>query len=432
MLNPPNAASPPQPSDSGSFTIGTTIPIAWQLQDAANAYISNPATLTSIVEIPNPACAGQGAGAGTTLYNASTGQAAFTYDSPNNRFVFNWNTTTATAGCYNLVVTTNDTAQWSTIVHLSTDTFAGFDAPLTTGTAPANPSNAGTFDAGSTIPVMFELNIPGVGNDTAQNVTLNNVTVYANAGCSGAPPSGAASIVLYDGGTSTGSFAFEPTDAVYTVNWATGAAPVGCYNIVVRLSDQSVYASMVTLAAPGGVTTLLQYNFGNVPQGAASVSAPPSFAAPNISGGTFTVSNAPVLGINGYGCMVANCIDVNFVVAGSSYNFAITNNTTISGAAVSFHEFNNDCQNGGVQITACNTAQSFSLQYDTDPNFITPVPTTVANFTPPSFYAQISYTLPISGTLPAGTYYFRIIATGNYAVDTAQYTFDNITITGAH
>ena len=432
MLNPPNAASPPQPSDSGSFTIGTTIPITWQLQDASNAYISNPATLTSIVAIPNPACAGQAAGGGTTLYNASTGQAAFTYDSPNSRFVFSWSTTSATAGCYNLVVTTNDTAQWSTLVHLSTDTFAGFDAPLTTGAAPANRSNAGTFDAGSTIPVMFELNIPGVGNDTAQNVTLNNVTVYANAGCSGAPPSGAASIVLYDGGTSTGSFAFEPTDAVYTVNWATGAAPVGCYNIVVRLSDQSVYASMVTLAAPGGVTTLLQYNFGNVPQGAASVSAPPSFAAPNISGGTFTVSNAPVLGINGYGCMVANCIDVNFVVAGSSYNFAITNNTTISGAAVSFHEFNNDCQNGGVQITACNTAQSFSLQYDTDPNFITPVPTTVANFTPPSFYAQTSYTLPISGTLPAGTYYFRIIATGNYAVDTAQYTFDNITITGAH
>jgi hypothetical protein len=145
---------------------------------------------------------------------------------------------------------------------------------------------------------MFELNIPGVGNDTAQNVTLNNVTVYANAGCSGAPPSGAASIVLYDAARSTGSFAFEPTDAVYTVNWATGAAPVGCYNIVVRLSDQSVYATMVTLAAPGGVTTLLQYNFDNVPQGAASVSAPPSFAAPNISGGTFTVSNAPVLGIN--------------------------------------------------------------------------------------------------------------------------------------
>src|SRR5260370_27470755 len=110
MLNLPNPASPPQPSDSGSFTIGTTIPITWQLQDAANAYISNPATLTSIVAIPNPACAGQAAGAGTTLYNASTGQAAFTYDSPNNRFVFNWNTTSAT-GCYNLVVTTNDTAQ---------------------------------------------------------------------------------------------------------------------------------------------------------------------------------------------------------------------------------------------------------------------------------------------------------------------------------
>jgi hypothetical protein len=257
MLNPPNPASPPQPSDSGSFTIGTTIPITWQLQDAANTFISNPATLTSIVAIPNPACAGQAAEAGTTLYNASTGQAAFTYDSPNNRFVFNWNTTTATAGCYNLVLTTNDTAQWSSIVHLSTDTFAGFEAPLTTGTAPVNPSNAGTFDTGSTIPVMFELNIPGVGNDTAQNVTINHVTVYANASCSGAPASGAASIVLYDAATSTGSFTFEPTDAVYSVIWATTGSPTGCYNIVVRLSDQSVYATMVTLAAPGGVTPLV-------------------------------------------------------------------------------------------------------------------------------------------------------------------------------
>jgi hypothetical protein len=220
------------------------------LQDAANTYISDPATLTSIAAIPNPACAGQAAGSGTTLYNVSTGQAAFTYDSPNNRFVFSWNTAGATAGCYNLVLTTNDTAQWSTIVHLSTDTLAGFDAPLTTGAAPANPSNAGTFDAGSTIPVVFELTTPGVGPDTAQNVTLSNVTVYANAACSGAQPSGAASIVLYDAATSSGSFSFEPSGAVYSVNWVTGAAHAGCYNIVVTLSDHSVYATMLTLAAP--------------------------------------------------------------------------------------------------------------------------------------------------------------------------------------
>jgi len=432
LLNPPSSVSPPQPSDSGSFTVGTTIPIAWQLLDANSLYIPDLTTLTSIVAIPNPTCAGVVSAGAITLYNSSTGQAAFSYDSVNNRFVFNWGTAGLSAGCYNVVVTTNDTAQWSTIVHLSTDVFAGFDAPLATAAAPANPANSGTFDTGSTIPVMFQLNTPGVGPDTTPNVTVSNVTVYANAACSGAPAAGAASFVLYNASPSAGSFNFEPSDAVYTLNWATGAAPVGCYNIVVTLSDNSVYATMVTLAAPGGVTTLLQYNFDNVPQGAASISAPPSFAAPNVSGGTFTVSNANDLGSNSYGCVLGSCIDVNFVITGSSYNFAITNSTTISGAAVSFHEFNNDCQNGSVQIPNCNTAQSFALQYDTDSSFTTPAPTTVANFTPPSFYAQTNYTFPISGPLPAGTYYFRIIATGSYAVDTAQYTFDNVTITGAH
>ena len=117
MLNPPNPATPPQPSDSGSFTIGATIPIAWQLQDAANTFISDPTTLTSIVAIPNPACAGTVSGPGTTLYDLNNGHPSFTYDGANNRFLFSWDTTGMVAGCYNLIVTTNDTAQWSTIVH---------------------------------------------------------------------------------------------------------------------------------------------------------------------------------------------------------------------------------------------------------------------------------------------------------------------------
>ena len=127
------------PNDSGSFTIGSTIPVQWQLQDAANAYTATLAAVTSIVAYPNGTCSGPDSGSGTTLYDASTNTAALSYDTPNNRFVFNWNTTGMTAGCYNLVVTTNDTAQWSTIVHLATDTFVGFDAPLGTASAPATP-----------------------------------------------------------------------------------------------------------------------------------------------------------------------------------------------------------------------------------------------------------------------------------------------------
>ena len=256
MLNPPNPATPPQPSDSGSFTVGSTVPIAWQLQDAANTYIPDLTTLTSIVAVPNPACAGTVSGSGTVLYNGTIGQSTFSYDSGTNRFLFTWNTAGTSAGCYNLIVTTNDTAQWSTIVHLATDTFAGLDAPLTTASAPSNPSNSGTFDTGSTIPVMFELITPNypagpIGSpDTAQNVNLNNVTVYANPACSGAPPLGAASTVLYDRASNTGTFGFNGSTAGYSLNWATGAAATGCYNVVVTLSDQSVYATMVTLAVP--------------------------------------------------------------------------------------------------------------------------------------------------------------------------------------
>jgi hypothetical protein len=432
MLNPPHPATPPQPSDSGSFTIGTTIPIAWQLQDFANTYIADPTTLMSIVAIPNPACTGTASGTGTTLYNATTGQAAFSYDIPNNRFVFNWNTVGIAQGCYNLLVNTNDSAQWSTIVHMAADTIAGFDAPLAAASAPASPSNSGTFDTGSTVPIAWQLlnsSLP----DTAQTVSLSSVNVasYGQPSCAGTLSS---PTVLYSGGAAQGSttYAFDNTDAMYTVGWNTTGLSAGCYQVLVTLSDQSVYATQVTLATQGGVATLLQYNFDNVPQGAASVSAPPSFAAPGIVGGTFNVSNAQDLGINSYGCVGANCIDVNLVISGSSYNFSIINSTTISGASVSFHEFNNDCENGGIQIPGCNTAQTFSLQYDTDPNFSSPALTTVATFTPPSFYAQTNYTFPMTGSLAAGTYYFRILATGSYAVDTAQYTFDNVTITGTH
>jgi hypothetical protein len=421
MLNLPNPATPPQPKDSGSFTIGAMIPIAWQLQDFTNTYISDPTTLTSIVAIPNPACAGTASGTGTTLYNATTGQAAFSYDSPNNRFVFNWNTAGTTPGCYNLVVNTNDTAQWSTIVHLAVDTFAGFDAPLTSASAPARPSNSGTFDTGSTIPIMWLLSTPG-GPDSGQNVTLSNATVYANAACSGAPPSGAASTVLYDRTSNQGTFSFEPSIAVYTLNWATGTSPAGCYDVVVTLSDQSVYTTMVTLAAPGGATTLLQYNFDNVPQGPASQTAPPSFSAPNLTGGAFGYSRINN-GMFDNGCAIGDCIDPSGVTSGDYYSFLLTNSSPITNASISFWEFNNDCQAG------CTSAQIFTVQYDTVPGFSNP--TTVQTFTPPT-PGFASYTFSISGTLPANTYYFRILAQGVDHDGTAQYVLDNVTITGSH
>ncbi len=424
-----NAVRTPYPSgsytpiDSGYFTLGTTVPVAWQLQDASNTVISDLTTLTSIVAYPNATCTGTSSGNGTILYNSSTNTSAFSF--ANNSFTFNWSTTGMSAGCYNVVLTTNDTAQWSTIVHLTTDTLAGFDAPLTTATPASAPSNSGTFDTGSTIPVMWALTLPNGQPDASQSVNLSNVSVYANTACAGAPPSGASSTVLYDRVSNTGTFNFEPSTAVYTVNWATGGASAGCYDIVVTLSDQSVYSTMVTLAAPGGTTTLLQYNFDNVPMGAGSQTAPASFAAPNVTGGSFGYSRNNPNGMSNNGCVIALCIDPAEVASGDYYSFSIANNPTISNASISFREFNNDCQQ-----TSCSSGQSFVLQYDTDPSFSSPQPLTVGSFTPPApGYMSFSFLL---GSLPANTFYFRITATGTDQDGTAQYVLDNVTITGSH
>jgi len=423
MSNPFPTGPAPALNDSGSFTVGTTIPIAWQLQDFGNTFISDPTSLTSIVAIPNPTCVGTVSGPGTVLYNSSTGHAAFSYDNTNNRFVFNWDTTGVASGCYNVVVTTNDTAQWSTLVHIAAETFAGFDAPLTTASAPASPSNSGTFDTGSTIPVMWQLNT-STGPDSAQAVKPANVTAFPNAGCSGAPLSGAPGILLYDSASNQGTAGFEPSTAVYTVNWATGASPAGCYDVVVTLSDQSVYTTMVTLAAPGGNTTLLQYNFDNVPQGPGSTTAPASFAAPNVTGGVLGFTGDNSNGMFQNGCAFADCIDPAGVVNGNAYTFSFANATAISSASISFKEFNNDCQ-----VNPCNAAQSFLVQYDTDSGFSNPV--TVSNFTPAA-PGTMNYSFPISGSLAANTYYFRILAQGTSQDATSQYVLDNVTITGSH
>ena len=69
------------------------------------------------------------------------------------------------------------------------------------------------------------------------------------------------------------------------------------------------------------------------------------------------------------------------------------------------------------------------MQYDTDPAFGNP--TTVQSFVPQT-PGSANYTFPINGTLAANTYYFRILATGVDHDGTAQYVFDNVTITGSH
>ena len=124
------------PSDSGSFTSGTQIPVAWQLTDFNNAFI-NPLTpvIASIQAFANPACSGAvGAGAILLYSNGNpVGTNTFAYDQANNRYLFTWDTSTMANGCYNLVLTLLDGASYATIVQLTGPAVSLIDTQATPG-----------------------------------------------------------------------------------------------------------------------------------------------------------------------------------------------------------------------------------------------------------------------------------------------------------
>jgi hypothetical protein len=50
--------------------------------------------------------------------NGATGGSTFRYDSSNNQYIFNWDTSSASRGCFNLVVDLADGSTYATIVKL--------------------------------------------------------------------------------------------------------------------------------------------------------------------------------------------------------------------------------------------------------------------------------------------------------------------------
>ena len=191
------------PSDSGFFAIGATVPVAWQLQDFNNTYIDNSTTpIASIVAYPNATCTGPASGSGTILYNPSTNTSALSF--ANNTFTFSWNTTGMAEGCYNLVVTTNDTAQWSTVIHLG-QTFA-------VGTTPYAIAFDGT-----------NMWVPGYGSN---NVTELRASTGAVVGTYpvGAGPDG----VFFDG---TNIWVANTSDNTVTKLLASTGALLGTYPV---------------------------------------------------------------------------------------------------------------------------------------------------------------------------------------------------------
>ncbi len=277
------------PSDSGFFAIGATIPVAWQLQDASSTFISDTTTLTSIVAYSNATCTGPASGTGTILYNSSTNTSAFSF--ANNTFTFNWNTTGMTEGCYNLVVTTNDTAQRSTLVHLG-QTFAVGTTPYaiafdgTNMWVPAYGSNNVTELVASTGAVVGTYPV-GNGPDGVffdgtniwvANTSDNTVTKLSATGATlgvypvGSQPWGIASdgtnVWVTNRGSNTVTKLLASTGA-QVGTYAVGAGPYGIAFDGTNMWVANDYASSVTeLVASTGVV-VGTYAVGASPVGVA-------------------------------------------------------------------------------------------------------------------------------------------------------------------
>jgi hypothetical protein len=105
-----------QPSTSGAQRFGSALPIKWQLRDASGAILTSLST-TRLMQAyllsttyPSPACAGPPSATAVPLVlymptAGATGNSTFRFDSKNQQFVFNWDTSSGvTTGCWEIVL----------------------------------------------------------------------------------------------------------------------------------------------------------------------------------------------------------------------------------------------------------------------------------------------------------------------------------------
>jgi len=143
------AGTPSAPSNSGSFGQGSQISFQWTLQDFNHAFIVNGATLTNISATPSSACDGVPTGSPIPLYAPPVGTSAFSINTTTGVATFVWDTTGVATGCYNVVVSLDDTTRHATIVNVAPSTTVtgsqinGFYSPTgTLANAPANLTSA--------------------------------------------------------------------------------------------------------------------------------------------------------------------------------------------------------------------------------------------------------------------------------------------------
>jgi len=99
------------PTNSGTSNLGHAIPIKWQLLDSSGRNVTLLSSTTSLkaVAYQGGACSGQATGGATVLYLPTVGATGgSTFRSSGSGFIFNWDTSSVGAGCYELVLQLDD------------------------------------------------------------------------------------------------------------------------------------------------------------------------------------------------------------------------------------------------------------------------------------------------------------------------------------
>jgi hypothetical protein len=112
------------PSRSGTFTFGTKVAVKWQFVKPTGVYVSRNTAVKGLAAVFDSGCTGKPAtgAARVVLFDPTAGVttgSTFTYDSAGNQYFLNWDTSRASRGCWDIVLTPdNGIPQVATIVKL--------------------------------------------------------------------------------------------------------------------------------------------------------------------------------------------------------------------------------------------------------------------------------------------------------------------------
>jgi hypothetical protein len=112
------------PTKSGNFAFGTKVAVKWQFKKPSGAYVNRSSAVTALTAVFDSGCAGRplAGAARIPLFDPASGPVAgstFTYDTAANQYGLTWDTSKASKGCWDIVLTPdNGIPQVATIVKL--------------------------------------------------------------------------------------------------------------------------------------------------------------------------------------------------------------------------------------------------------------------------------------------------------------------------